>query len=54
MPFELLESTSEKKRLPLQNYLEMAKEHLVQTVESYKAAFGKSGVNQVKLIPEEY
>ena len=32
----------------------MAKQHLVQTVENYKNAFGKSGVDQVQLIPEEY
>jgi hypothetical protein len=55
MPFEVLnQSEGSKKRLPLKDYIQMAQEHLVQTVENYKSAFGKSGVDQAKLIPEEY
>ena len=49
LPFELT-----KERLAFKDYLELAKEHLVKTVENYKSAFGKSGVDQLKLIPEEY
>lgn len=49
LPFELT-----KERLAFKDYLELAKEHLVKTVENYKSAFGKSGVDQLRLIPEEY
>ena len=40
MPFERIESMSS-----LSDFMEQAKEHLVQTVESYKLSFGKSFVD---------
>ena len=52
MPFTIHEDPKDLK--PLEHYLDLAKTKLVQTVDSYKAAFGKSYVDQRLLIPEEY
>ena len=49
MPFERTETVGS-----LAGFLEQAKQHLVQTVESYKLSFGKSFVDQKMLVPEEY
>jgi hypothetical protein len=45
MPFELLSEDGTKKRLSWQEYLQLAHQHLVTTIESYKSSFGKSGVD---------
>lgn len=49
MPFETTENVSS-----LADYFEQAKEHLLQTIETHKLAFGKSFVDQKLLVPEEY
>jgi len=40
MPFQTCQ-----KEQPLENLLELAKKHLTDTVNSYKANFGRSGVD---------
>lgn len=49
MPFEHTSSMDS-----LEQFFEQAKEHLVQTVESYKLSLGKSFVDQKLLVPEQY
>jgi hypothetical protein len=34
--------------------MEIAKEHLVKTVSTYKTEIGKSFVDQIQLVPEEF
>jgi hypothetical protein len=47
MPFQTSPSV-----IPLEELLELAKKHLTDTVNSYKANFGRSGVDQIQLVPE--
>ena len=49
MPFETTQAVKN-----LSEYFEQAKVHLVETVDSYRIAFGKSFVDQKLLMPKEY
>jgi hypothetical protein len=51
MPFE---SCQEEKIKTFSEYMEIAKDHLIKTVASYKTEIGKSSVDQIQLVPEEY
>lgn len=52
LPFEVLD---DKSKMPsFDYYIEEAKQQLVQTVDSYKTVFGKSYVDQILLVPEQY
>ena len=49
MPFEI-----KSQQKPFADFLNQAKQHLVQTVDSYKISFGKTAVDQMQLVPDEF
>lgn len=51
MPFTV---SNQQARKGFADYIKLAEDHLLFTVENYKSAFGKSGVDQSRLVPDEY
>lgn len=52
MPF--IHQNFEVQRMPYTAYLELAKEHLVETVENYKSLFGETGMAKNTGIAPKY
>jgi len=52
MPF--IHQNFELQRMPYNAYLELAKEHLVETVQTYRSLFGETGMDTNTHIPPKY